>query len=296
MSRRPAPRAARPTAAAPKALQPPARSAACWRSRSATSQASSTRPDCNSAPTWPSAMANRICAASKERVRTDVSGVGGGHGFGGAARVSGCDCRSPRRSRSATKSGNPSRTRSLRRFPRRFRLAHRRPVHGEKRVDAAAVPPAVHGLRRVVDELLRARGVGERKSLLVARMKASLAWSAPVNPLVGMLGEHRVGLLAAAEPRVQIARTKSASAPPPARIAASASRSASGRSASHTAPWAAVTSRSGSGSRSESRLNAARRTTTRMSSRPSDSASSAATSPRSRRSRVDGARLLRTSP
>src|SRR6201999_3690095 len=70
-----------------------------------------------------------------------------------------------------------------------------------------------------------------------------------------------------------------ASAPPPARIAAAVSRPARGNSHSHTAPLAARTSRSGSGSRSESRLRVARRTTTCMSSRSSDAASSAATRP-----------------
>ena len=92
------------------------------------------------------------------------------------------------------------------------------------------------------------------------------------------------------------ARTKFGSAPAPAWIAASASRSARARSASQTAPYAALTSRSASGARSESRLNVARRTTIRMSSRSLDAASSLATSPRSRRSRVRAARFRRTCP
>ena len=74
--------------------------------------------------------------------------------------------------------------------------------------------------------------------MLVPRRKASLAWSAPVNPSVGVVGEHLVGLRAAAEPRQCVCPAKFASAPAPARIAASASRSASARSASHTAPMA----------------------------------------------------------
>ena len=87
-----------------------------------------------------------------------------------------------------------------------------------------------------------------------------------------------------------------ASAAPPAWIAAAVSRSARGNSHSHTAPLAARTSSSESGSRSESRLRVARRTTTCISSRSSDAASSAATRPRSRRNLVAAARFRRTSP
>ena len=86
-------------------------------------------------------------------------------------------------------------------------------------------------------------------------------------------GEHR----SASSPRPShesaCARTKFGSGPAPARAATSASRSARVRSASQTAPWAALTSRSASGVRSEWRLNVARRTTTCMSSRLSATAS-----------------------
>ena len=62
------------------------------------------------------------------------------------------------------------------------------------------------------------------------------------------------------------------------------------------APSAAPISNSGSGARSESTLNTARRTTVRTSSRSSDAASSAATRPRNLRSRVAAARFRRSSP
>ena len=70
VSRLPAPSAARPATAAPSDSAAPGRSAACWRTRSATSRASLMRPDSKRALRCASATLNLMCGASKQRVAT----------------------------------------------------------------------------------------------------------------------------------------------------------------------------------------------------------------------------------
>ncbi len=133
-------------------------------------------------------------------------------------------------------------------------------------------------------------------SRLLDRRNANLACSSSVNWLVSILASND----SASPPRPNhdnaCARRKFGSGPEPTLLAASASRSARARSPNQTAPYAALTSRSACGVRSESSVNVARRTTPRMSPSRVDAASSLATTPRSRRSRLCGARLRRTSP
>ena len=144
---------------------------------------------------------------------------------------------------------------------------------------------------------LRPRRVAERPQHVAGAQKRQAGRSSSVNRLAGIAGEHRVGLLAPAQPR-QCMRTNETRLPgplPPGRPPPRVDRRAADPPARQRR-GRPVISRSASGVRSESRLNAARRTTTRMSSRSSAAASSVATSPRSRRSRVGAARFLRTSP
>ena len=80
------------------------------------------------------------------------------------------------------------------------RLVHREPVHREEGVDIAACALR-GGARGVVDEFLRAHGIGKHPQHVAGPQECEPR-GVVVRQLAGAdLGEHRVGLLAAAEPR-----------------------------------------------------------------------------------------------
>ncbi len=191
---------------------------------------------------------------------------------------------------SAPTTGISSRARAFRRLHRRVRLVHREPVHGEESVDVGA---SVGGrdARRLVDEFLRSRGVTKCPQHVAGPQERE-----PGAVLVGQLTRRRCRRAQPPPPRRVPATTRRALeqswAPvPPRRVPPLPRVDPPGTGhASQTAPCAALTSRSASGARSESRLNVARRTTTRQVVAVTDAASSVATSPRSRRSRLCAAR------
>ena len=177
---------------------------------------------------------------------------------------------------------------------RRWREAHRAPASGRhprvRPVDREPVHPATASmqLRAVPGDHLAQRpasiislarsGSAIAHSILLARRYVNRACSSSLSSAT----ETSATTSSASWPRPShdsaCARMNIASVPPPARPAASASRSASARSPGNRAPRGPqeqVTS----GSRSESRLNAPRRTTTRTSSRFSAGASSRPTHP-----------------
>ena len=212
--------------------RPPARASLIW-------------PDSSSALTCASAMMNLMCGASKERVATVYP----------ASAAATASVVRPASADTAAIAQAVSRANEVGQL-----------LQGEVFDDclaASGLPIANQYTVRKASIQLRACGG-------VVRDASSMSFFAPrgvakrpehvAGPQERESGVVAVGQFAGANsastasaswPRLShdnaCARTKFASAPPPARMAASASRSASGRSASQTAPWAALTSRSGSG-------------------------------------------------
>ena len=174
-----------------------------------------------------------------------------------------------------TTSGNSSRTRSFRRRPI---AASGLPIAAQytvrKRRCSLWLPAAAASMNSFAPS-----GSASGHNMFAARRKATLAHlSASVNSFVGMCASTASDSWPRPSQDRRCAQRRSASAAPPARIAAAARRSASAQIGQpHRALRRPVTSRSGSGSRSESRVSAARRTTTGCRRRDRQPPSSAAT-------------------